>query len=146
MSQIETPVIPRDARIDHIGFVTELQKQFVEPLKGDVKGRMLANDAREVQGDFFTAQLAGVGSSVGTLDPVKVFRRVKQGLLTEAQFLECCRIERGKLEEYVSGKDLDRMTEFVPATPQLRITRKKGVELKLVDALKGLGSAIKDDR
>lgn len=144
MPDTEATAVPRDKRIDQIGFVAELQKQYVDNLKDGVKLRMLEGEVKVAEGDFFTATLAGVGSTVGTLDPVKVFRLVKSGRLKEAEFLECCRVERGKLEEYVSGKDLDRLSEFKPATPSLRVTRKKGVEITLTDALKGLGSALQE--
>lgn len=135
----QTPIVPdRDVRVDQIGFVNELQTKYVDPIKKAVKARMLERASQLAAGDFFEGKLV-TGGVVGTLDPRKVFRLVKNGKLTESQFLDCVKVERGKLEEFVSGKDLDRMSEFLPATPQLRVTRIKGVEVTLVDAIKALG-------
>jgi hypothetical protein len=135
------PAVVRDVRIDRIGFASELQKQYVDDVKSAVKSDMLERETTLAEGDYFEARLVA-GGTVGTIDPRKFHRLIDRGSLKLADFLACCRIDRGKAEELVAGKDLDRMSEFRPASPQLRVTRKKGVEIKLVDALKGLGAAI----
>jgi hypothetical protein len=137
---IESQAIARDVRVDRIGFANELSKQFADKLKADVKTRMAEEKLELVEGEYFEGKF--VQGTVGTVDPRKVYRLIKSGKLSESQFLECVRVDRGKLEQYLAGKDIDRLSDFSPATPQLRVTRKKGVEVKLVDALKGLNAAL----
>jgi hypothetical protein len=134
--------IAREIRVDRIGFANELVKQFADGLKDDVKARMKSEELDVVEGDFFEGKY--VQGTVGTVDPVRVFKLIKSGRLKESEFLQCIRVERGKLEEFLSGRDIDALSSFAPSTPQLRVSRKKGVEVKLVDALRGLNQAIGD--
>jgi hypothetical protein len=132
--------VPRDVRVDYIGLINELVRQFGDDQKSLVKGRMIDQELDVVEGNLFSGKL--VKGTVGTIDPAKFYRKVKRGEITEAQFVECISVKRGTAEQYVSGKDLDRMSEFVAATPKLCVTRKPGLELGLVDVVKALGRII----
>jgi hypothetical protein len=128
----------RDIRADHVGFSNEIGKSFADPIKTAVKARMEADALDIVEGDFFEGLL--VTGTRGMIDPAKVFRLIKKGELTESQFLECISVNREKLSEYLGGKEVDRLSDFTPASPQLRITRRKGVEVTLANAIRTIGS------
>lgn len=140
-TQTHVPTVARDARVDQIGFANELAKQHIDGLKDAVKTRMLDGEVQLVEGDFFQGLLVA-GGTVGTICPRKFHRLLKQGKITEDQFHACISVQRKPAEQYCSGKELDRMSEFKPASPRLVVSRKKGVEPSLVDAIRGLSKAI----
>ncbi len=125
--------LPRDVRIDQIGFVGELQKHHADGLKTKLKVRMLDESIERIAGDFFEGLI--VLGRVGTVDPKKFYRLIKSGRITEAQFVEAVSINRAAAQKLLPEKDLDRLTDYVDAAPALRVARIKGVELSLVDAL-----------
>lgn len=119
----ETQAPPRrDVRVDQIGFCKELERRHADTLIAAVKLKMAAEVVERVEGDYFTGLL--VGGTVRTVDPAALLKLLTKEKITVAQFLSAISVQ------------------IKPATPKLVVARKKGVEILLVDALKGLGTAI----
>ena len=131
---------PRDVRVDQIGFAAELQKQHVDHLKSAVKVRMTGEGLDRVEGDYFEGQL--VETSASTVDPGKLLAMYAKDNITRAQLLSCLSVKKEPLAAFLTGEQISAMSTTTGGTPQLRVSRKKGVELKLVDAVKGLGDSI----
>lgn len=136
----EVTSLPRDVRVDHIGFCNELASKLANDLKSAVKVRMAGEEIDRVRGDYFEGQL--VQSTVSTVDPAKLLAMYAKEKITRAQMLSALTVKKEPLAEFLTGAQIDAISESGPGTPQLRITRIKGVELKLVDAVKGLGESI----
>ena len=134
------PLIPRDVRVDQLGFASELQKQHVDNLKSAVKVRMDGEGLTRVEGDYFEGLL--VPQDVTSIDPAKLLALYAKDKITRAQLLSCLSVKKEPLAVFLTGGQIAAMSETKPGTPQLRVTRKKGVEVKLVDALKKLGDSI----
>ncbi|CAN5388734.1 hypothetical protein BH09PLA1_BH09PLA1_25970 [soil metagenome] len=136
----------RDARVDQIGFVKELDDQYVKDLKTGVKSSMVGKDAVHAEGDFFEATLGAAGT-VQTINPVKFYNRFKRGDMSEKDFIRSLKsIDRGVAEEFMSGRDIDTISETREGSRALTVRRKKGVVVKLIEALRGLAASIKDDQ
>lgn len=131
----------RDVRVDRIGFVGELMKQYIDGdhgLKAKVKGELEAGQSAE--GDYFVGRLdAAVAAEISASG---VYKLHKQGKLSEAELIEMISVKSTVAKEKIDPKTLKRLTRTYEGTPRLTITRKKGVEIKLVDAVRGLSSAI----
>jgi hypothetical protein len=132
--------IVRDVRIDQMGFVAELVKQHADVLKTKVKVRMLEDEIDRVTGDYFEGLL--VRGKTRTLDPKKLFKLVKSKQITEEQFLGAISVKLPAAEQLLSGNDMAKLCDETDASPQLRASRIKGVELKLVQVVQGLASSI----
>ena len=130
------------AAIDQIGFLKELEDQRGKPLKDAVKNHMSAAEKDDFDAEYFDAKL--VHGTVQTVDPARFFRLWKRGVIKDADFLACITVQRGKANEFMSDRDLDAISDARDTT-SLRVTRKKGVEVKLVDALKGVADGIDTD-
>jgi hypothetical protein len=133
--------LPRDARVDPIGFAEELGKHFVTLHRDKVKLSMIEKSVDRVAGEYFEGLLI-CPADRGTIEARKLFRLVAAGKLTESQFLECVTVQRKAAEQYVAGKELDRMSSFTESTPYIKIARRKDVQLELVDMVKGLSAAL----
>jgi hypothetical protein len=140
----EERTIARDIRVDQIGFVGELQKQFVEPLKATLKARMGERQIDVCEGEYFSALLVE-GGTLSVVDAGKFVRLYESKSITRAEFLSAIAVRNDPCRAFLSGKELAAISEQTPASPQLRVSRKKGVEVRLVDAVKGIASAIKED-
>jgi hypothetical protein len=130
----------RDVRVDHLGFVNELTKHFADPLKQQIKLRMNERKLDLAEGDFFEGLLVRGESS--SIDPAKYLKLFEKGRITRADFLSALSIKRTAATVFLSEKEVDAISDATPATPQLRVSRRKGVEIKLVDAVRGLADAI----
>ena len=131
----------RDVRVDQLGFVGELTKRHSDPLKTAIKLAMANKAADRCRGDFFAGLL--VTPQKSEIDPGAFLRKFEKGEITRAQFVACLTIRRKPAEEYFSGQALDSMSRDLPSTPSLTVTRLKGVEPTLVDAVRELGASIK---
>lgn len=130
----------RDARVDHVGFCNELVKHFAEPTKVAVKNRLLERELDLAEGDFFEGLLIRTCSSV--IDPGKLLRLFEKRQITREQFVSAISVRREAAKDFLPGIELAEISEEMPAIASLRITRRKGVEVKLADALRGLGEVI----
>ena len=139
MSEAAT-ALPRDVRVDHIGFCNELATKLANDLKSAVKVRMDNDELTRVTGDYFEGQL--VRSTVSVVDPAKLLALWSKDKITRAQLLSALCVKKEPLAQFLTGAQIDAISETSPGTPQLRVTRIKGVELKLVDAVKNLGESI----
>lgn len=136
MSETATAAVPRDVRVDQIGFVNELVSQHANNLKTALKVRMDNDSIERVRGDVFEGLL--VSTFVSTVPPAKLLALYEKDKITRAQFLSALSVRKEPLEAFLSGDEIRRISETTPGNPQLRVNRIKGVELKLVDAVKGL--------
>ena len=134
--EADAPSVAHDHRADQIGFVNELQRLHADRLKSALKCRMLDNELTRVCGDYFEGLL--VEGTIGTVDPKKLFKMLQAGEISEKDFLGCVKVNREAALKIVAERDLDKLSTFVDATPSLRVTRIKGVNLELVEALNGL--------
>jgi hypothetical protein len=137
----DTPPLPRDVRVDHLGLVGELVRQFAEPLKARVKASMDERETDRVEGDRFEALLVA-GGVVQTIDPAKFLRLYERKLITRAQLLSALRVSADPAGEFLSRADIEKISEFKPSAAQLRVKRKAGVEVGLVEAVRSLAAAV----
>ena len=78
MSEATTEKLPRDVRVDDIGYCGELTKRHADTLKTKVKIGMLERGHERVAGDAFEGLLVS-GAQVGTIDPAKWFKLYERG-------------------------------------------------------------------
>ncbi len=131
--QSATPV---DARIDQLGYVRELEKQFAEPLNAAVKAEMKARKLERLAGDRFSGLL--VLSKSRWVDPAKFLKLYESGKISRAAFLDAISVQCKAAEKLIGQVQLDKMSTFSSPTPRLCVDRIKGVEIKLVDAIEQL--------
>src|SRR5437879_738115 len=115
--------IVRDVRIERIGFVQELGK-WANDLKTGVKLSMLDKSAERAESAHFDALLIS-GTVTRTIDPFKLWKLVKKNQLTEKQFLASVKVSIDAAGEFLSREQVNELADEKPATPQLRIARKK---------------------
>jgi hypothetical protein len=143
---IETAAaIPRDIRVDQIGFVAELQKLYADHLKTLVKDRMGRESIARVEGDFYEGLLIS-GGSVSVADPAKFLRLYESKRITRKEFLSALAVRNEPAKQFLSLDELDAISERQPASPALRVSKKKQVEVKLVDAVKSIQQTMNDER
>lgn len=131
----------RDTRVDHIGFVKELDKHFASPINDVVKAKLGSEGIDLAVGDFFQGlYLPGYRRMI---DPDRFLRLYDKGKITRAQLVSVMTINRKTASEFLSGNALDDLSVPLPDAPSLTITRKKNVELPLVEVIKALGPLIK---
>lgn len=63
--------LPRDARLDQIGFVGELQKHHADDLKSAVKARMSGDSIDRATGDYKGADLTLVAALRGLSESIR---------------------------------------------------------------------------
>jgi len=134
--------VVRNVGLDHIGFVEELDRRFVRPLRDKVKAALTAKGAVRGAGDYFTGLIAGVGKSTGRIDPEKFLRLYEKKKISRAQLVAAIRVGNEAASECLSQAEIDKISDFTPATPRLCVERIKTVELPLVNCVKGLGEII----
>jgi hypothetical protein len=141
MLDAESPAaVVRDVRVDRIGFVNELVKNYADALKTGVKVAMLDKSAERAAGDYFDALL--VQGSTRTIDPKDLYKLLKSGAINEKQFCSAVTVKLDACGEFLSRDQIARLADERPSSPQLRITRKKGVSIGLVEAIKAVSDAI----
>jgi hypothetical protein len=129
-----------NARIDQLGFVNELVKRFSDPLKDQIKWEMTQAAADRAAGLRFEALLVRGTSSL--VDPAKFLQLYERGKLSRAQFVSAIRVQRDAALDALSRDALDAISTATPSSPALRVTRIKGVEIVLIDAVRAIADAI----
>lgn len=137
----EQPKPLRDINIDRIGYVNELVSQFVNDAKTKLKNKFLLSDTKTGEGDQFTATFISGGETLSA-DPAKLLKMHEAGKITTKQLVSALRVNNEAAAVFLSKEQLRKISTASPQSPTLRITRKKGVQIQLVDALKGLNAAI----
>ncbi len=131
--------VSRDARVDTLGFCNLVQ-HFADDLKSDIKVRMTSDGIDRVAGDFFEALLTQPVES--TVDPAKLLKLFEGEKITRAQLLSALSVRKEPLKKFLSGDQIEKMSDAARGTPRLNVTRIKDVDVKLVDAVKALARAI----
>jgi hypothetical protein len=138
VSEPTPPPIHRDTRIDQIGFAKELQEQYIDDLKRDVKISLMELNIVVADGEFFSALLTTPNK--GETDTKKFYKLVRLGLISEKQFLDCVTVVRTAAGKILAKPVLEKMTTWTPGAPSLSVKRKIGVDVALVQALTALSS------
>jgi hypothetical protein len=133
------PPIHFDGRIDRIGFANELQRQFIDDIKSDVKISLLEADIAVAEGKFFQALL--VESAASITDVAKLFKLAEKREIPLTKLQACLRVDRAAAKKIFGEMDLDRISTKAEPTQSLTVKRKAGVEIALVEALAQLSSA-----
>ena len=128
----------RDVRIDRIGFVSELGKQFADPL------RLAVRDAHEVgarlQGDCFEGLLYESGSA--EVDSGKFLKLLEQGKISRDQYLAAVAVSVTEARRILDEKTFDRVAVVGELRKALKISRLKGVSIELIMAVDQVRSAL----
>jgi hypothetical protein len=128
----------RDVRIDQIGFANELVKHYVDPLKDAVKSAHEAGTSLE--GDFFTARIDAADKT--TVDARRWFKLFSDGEMTRDQFLDAITVSTTDARRVLGEKAFEKASTTVAAGDRLTVTRKKGAEIGLVQAVNTLSHTI----
>jgi hypothetical protein len=128
----------RDVRVDRLGFVKELADQYGGPIRDAMKAAM--EEGERVEGDFFEGLLAGSTST--TINKAALLRMYEAKKLTKAEFLDCIEGSVSGAKRRIDPKLLKTLCKTSEGSCSLRIARKKGVQVELVDALKALNAEI----
>lgn len=139
MSNIITQTLPRDIRVDHIGYVQELARLWADGLKAAVKLRMGEDGISRVQGDQFEALLSQ--SSRSPIDAAKFLKLYEAGLISRKQLLAAITVNTAAAAEFLSPEQLRRISGPEITTCSLRIARKQGVQVTLCDAVRAVAKA-----
>lgn len=133
----------RDAHIDQIGLIEELKRKHAEKLRVQLKARLLQsvgeNGCARAEADRFEALLV-TGLSSARIVPKKFFGLLKSQTITEADFISCLSVSREKAMNLLGSKLLDPISKKFNQPDRLAITRKKGVEFDLVEAVRKLAA------
>jgi hypothetical protein len=136
----DTPIPSgRDVRVDRIGYVQELVRQYADKLKKQVKERMDRDSLLLLEGDAFEGRLAASTSS--TIDAEKFLRLWERGTITRKDFLAAITVQRSQAAKLMSPFELEAISETEDGAPRLTIVRKKGVEVSLIQALSHVQAA-----
>ncbi len=125
----------RDVRVDRIGFVQELVKQWIEPKPGGVKARVKADMevGEAVEGDFFFARLDA--SSETEISVSAVLKLYEQQAISRSELVEILTVRNEPARKILPPKTIQRISRTFVGTARLVVGRKEGVELKLADAV-----------
>ena len=130
----------RDVRIDQLGFVAELDKSFADPLRDKVKEDLIAKSIERAAGDSFEGLI--VKSDSYTVDAAKFLDLYEAGFISRAQLISAIKVNRTPAQQFLSLEKLASISLVTPATPQLRVSRIKGVEVKLITAVERIAKAV----
>jgi hypothetical protein len=129
--------VGNDRRVDQIGYVAELVKQFAEPAKAALKLRMAQREIDLAEGSKFQALLVG-GGSIGVVDPARLLKLYEGKQITRQQFLSAITVRNEPCRQFLSRDAIDAISAQKPAEPRLTVSRRKGVEISLVEAVREL--------
>lgn len=135
----QTLKAPFDKRIDQIGMANELVKLYTEDLKDGVKDSLTKKQADRAEGELFDAIL--VKSESRSIDADAIIELFVKRKISRQQLCSALKVNVDACEEFLSREVVDGMST-TKATTSLRITRKKGVALVLLDCLRGISAAI----
>jgi hypothetical protein len=130
----------RDINIDRIGDINELVKQYQKPLIDKIKSSMSSGDV--VIADRFEGLLV-TGEST-TVDAEGFVKLWEEGKITRAQFVRGIIVSTSEAKKILAEKDLDRISTVKPTAPSLRVARRDGVQIEVVDAIKRLSLEMLD--
>jgi hypothetical protein len=133
---IPTVKLPRDARVDHLGYVNELVSQFANPLKAKVKEDLTKKRIDRAAGDAFECLL--VPGSTASIDAEKFLLKWESGKITRAQFLAAISVGKEAALCCLSKDELARISTSKPKASALNVTKIKGVEVTLVEAVRAI--------
>jgi hypothetical protein len=132
--------VARDVRVDRIGYAREIVELWAEPMKAEVKAKMLASKLVLVEGDRYQGRLAE--SAPSTVDPGKFYDLMSFGRISKAEFISAIRVNKEAAGQFLSPKDLDAIsTPPAVAVVSLTITRIKGIDVPLREAIEGVVKA-----
>lgn len=128
----------RDIRIDRIIFVKELIDKYQKPLIDQVKeGRF---DGDRVEGDYAEGLIVETESTV--IDIPGFIKLWKKKVISDDQFERAISVSPTEAQKILSENDLKKISTKKPGSKVLRPTRKKGVQMELIDAVKSLSDEI----
>lgn len=130
---------PFDKRIDQIGLANELVKLYADPLKDALKEKFGKNQTQRAEGDLFDAIL--VESESRSIDPEHLLKLFEKKKIDRGQLLSALKVKVDACEEFLSREQVDGIAEKTKTTA-LRITRKKGVAVALLDCVRGICDAV----
>ena len=129
--------VGNDRRVDQIGYVAELVKQFADPAKAALKLRMAQREIDLAEGSKFQALLVA-GVSIGVVDPARLLKLYESKQITRQQFLSAITVRNEPCRQFLSRDAIDAISAQKPAEPRLTVSRRKGVEISLVEAVREL--------
>lgn len=129
--------VGNDRRVDQIGYVAELVKQFADPAKAALKLRMAQREIDLAEGSKFQALLVA-GVSIGVVDPARLLKLYETKQITRQQFLSAITVRNEPCRQFLSRDAIDAISAQKPAEPRLTVSRRKGVEISLVEAVREL--------
>jgi len=130
----------RDVRADYLGFLDEVWTQWRDPLADGVKSAMKTDE--KVVGDLFQAHRVSGGSTVA-LDTDLLLGWYDRGLIARKEFLKMISPKLGEAQKVLRESEIKRLVlESRPKEDSLRIARLKGVEVKLIDAIRAVSREI----
>jgi predicted nucleotide-binding protein (sugar kinase/HSP70/actin superfamily) len=136
---MDDQAIPYNRKIDQIGLVGELKDLYTDGLRDDVKADMSKKGANRAEGDLFDAMLVTAESrSVDTDGLLKLYEK-KQ--ITRDQFLSAIKANVSPLGKFLSENDIEKISTKTSSV-SLRVARKKGVALVLLDCVRGISEAV----
>ncbi len=126
-----------DRRIDQIGFINEIVRQYIEG-DGGIKAQLKAALERrgELRGEYFLARLdqaQGRG-----IEAIHILRLLARGRITQAQAADMFTVRMSVADEVLDAATRHRLTTITPLSPRLVIQRLPGVQVELVEAIRGL--------
>jgi hypothetical protein len=128
----------RDIRVDRIIFVKELIDKYQKPLIDQVKdGRF---DGDRVEGDYAEGLIVETESTV--IDIPGFIRLWKKKVISDDQFERAISVSPTEAQKILSENDFKKISTKKPGSKVLKPTRKKGVQIELVEAVKSLSDEI----
>lgn len=139
--QRKTQGVRRDVRVDRIGLVNELVKNWIEGKDG-VKARVKAGmkPGETVEGDLFTGRLDGCTESV--IDASKLLKLLEKRAVSRPEFCSMIGVKVAVAKQVLDARTFARLCRSYPGTDRLTVERKDRVELTLVRAVTLLGEAL----
>jgi hypothetical protein len=138
---VQTPAkVIREARLDPIGFASLLEPWAKDQRTG-VKMSMIAKGAERATGDCFEGLVYTF--TPATIDTNKFVKLFERGGMSRAQFISCLTIKKDAAGEFLSRQEIEAISNEQMPVENLKVSRIKTVEVKLVDAVKRLAEAIR---
>lgn len=126
--------VRHDVRVDRIGLVGELVKNWIEGPQG-VKARVKAAMApgETVEGDLFQARLDAC--EVAQIEPAKLLALLDRGAITRAELCSMLSVNVAAARLALDARTFGRLCRTAPGTDRLVVSRKGHVEVGLVQAV-----------
>jgi len=143
-TETTTPSIPREVRVDLL-YIAGVVAKIFDPLKERIKERFsdrLGADLNSfhIEGDIADGIL--IRSQPSSVDPKEFYKLLKDGTITEKEFVAAIKVSKEAAAEVVHPKVLEKICIEGDVTTSLRVTVKKDVKLDPKDAASRLLDAI----